>query len=161
MRVCVIGGSTVTEQEYEQATAVGRELGRRRHTVVCGGLTGVMEAVCHGAAAEDGQTIGILPGDDPCDANPFVETAIATGLGNARNAIVVLNADAAIAIDGNYGTLSEIAFALDAGIPVAGIGTHDIDGVERVDSPVAAVSYVEEMASPGQGPGRNSDAAGE
>lgn len=157
MRVCVIGGSTVTEEAYEAAKTVGRELASRGHTVVCGGLTGVMEAACHGAVSEDGHTIGILPGDDPDDANPFVDTAIATGLGNARNALVVLNADAAIAIDGNYGTLSEIAFALDAGLPVAGLETHDIEGIEAVDSPRAAVEYVEERAPPGG----NRDVVGE
>lgn len=151
MRVCVIGGSTVTEEEYEFAMDVGRELGRRGHTVVCGGLTGVMEAACRGAANEGGNTIGILPGDDPGAANPFVETAVATGMGNARNALVALNADAAIAIDGKYGTLSEIAFVLDAGLPVAGIHSHDVDGVEAVSGPQEAVAYVEANAPAGTG----------
>lgn len=143
MRVCVIGSGTVPEATYEVATEVGRELGRRDHTVVCGGLSGVMEAACRGAAEADGHTVGILPGVDHRAANEFVETAVATGLGNARNALVALNADAGIAIDGAYGTLSEIAFLLDAGLPVAGIDTHDVEGVEAVSSPMAAVEYVE------------------
>lgn len=143
MRVCVIGSGTVPEATYEVATEVGRELGRRDHTVVCGGLSGVMEAACRGAAEADGQTVGILPGVDHRAANEFVETAVATGLGNARNALVALNADAGIAIDGAYGTLSEIAFLLDAGLPVAGIDTHDVEGVEAVSTPMAAVEYVE------------------
>lgn len=151
MRICVIGGSAVHDQEYESAKEVGRLLGRRDHTVVCGGLTGVMEAACYGATSEGGHTIGILPGEDPAAANPFVETAIATGMGNARNALVVLNADGAIAIDGNYGTLSEIALALDAGLPVAGIHSHDVDGVESVSDPEDAVRYVEERIPAGGG----------
>lgn len=143
MRVCVIGSGTVPEATYEVATEVGRVLGRRDHTVVCGGLSGVMEAACRGAAEAEGHTVGILPGVDHRAANEFVETAVATGLGNARNALVALNADAGIAIDGAYGTLSEIAFLLDAGLPVAGIDTHDVEGVEAVSTPMAAVDYVE------------------
>lgn len=149
MRICVIGGSAVDEPTLEVARDVGRELGRRGHTLVCGGLTGVMEAACHGAVAAGGSTIGILPGDDVADANPYVETAIVTGMGNARNALVVANADAAIAIDGRYGTLSEIALALDAGLPVAGLDTHDVDGIESVSSPEAAVAYVSSRAGTG------------
>lgn len=144
MRVCVIGGSTVVDRHYEQAHSVGRELGRRGHSVVCGGLTGVMEGVCEGAVAEGGHTIGILPGADPAAANPYVETAIATGLGNARNALVVLNAEAAIAVDGAYGTLSEIALALDADLPVATLDSHDVEGVVPVDSASVAVDVIED-----------------
>jgi len=105
-----------------------------------------MEAVCAGARAAGGHTIGVLPGPDRTAANEYVDTPIATGMGNARNALVVLNSDAVIAIDGSTGTLSEIALALDAGLPVAGLETHDIDGVEAVDSPEAAVEYVERDA---------------
>jgi uncharacterized protein (TIGR00725 family) len=144
MRVSVIGGSVVAESEYERAREVGRLLGERGHEVVCGGLTGVMEAVCAGARETGGHTIGILPGEDRAAANEYVDTPIATGLGNARNALVVLNGDAVIAVDGTTGTLSEIALALDAGLPVAGLDTHEIDGVEAVDSPQAAVKFVEQ-----------------
>ena len=143
MRVSVIGGSEITRSEYETATTLGRELGSRGHDVVCGGLTGVMEGVAAGMAETEGQVVGILPGDDREDANPFVDVPIATGLGNARNVLVVLNGDAAIAIDGGTGTLSEIAHALDLGRPVAGLDTHDIRGVEAVDSPREAIEYVE------------------
>jgi uncharacterized protein (TIGR00725 family) len=110
--------------------------------VVCGGLGGVMEAACRGAKGAGGTTIGILPGVDRSAANPFVDVAIPTGLGEARNALVVRAADALIAVGGGYGTLSEIAFALKAGKRVAGIGTWEIDGVERADSPEAAVEAV-------------------
>lgn len=143
MRVSVIGGSSVSSAQYDLAREVGKVLAERDHTVVCGGLGGVMAGVCRGAQTADGQTIGILPGSDPNAANQYVETAVATGMGNARNALVVLNGDATIAIDGSMGTLSEIALALDAGHRVAGIETHSVDGVEAVSSPQAAVSYIE------------------
>jgi len=143
MRVSVVGGGRVDESEYEQARDVGRLLAERGHTVVCGGRTGVMEAACRGARENSGETIGILPGEDRRAANEYVATPIATGLGNVRNVLVVLNGDAAIAIDGSTGTLSEIAHALDTGRPVAGIGTHEVAGVEAVETPERAVEYVE------------------
>jgi len=151
MRISVIGGSRVDDRHYDQAREVGRLLAARGHTVVCGGLTGVMEAVCRGARENDGHTIGILPGEDYTAANPHVETAVATGMGNARNALVVRNGDAAIAVDGNTGTLSEIALALDAGNPVAALDSPRIEGVggiEYVDSPADAV----ETVTPAQDP---------
>lgn len=143
MRVSVIGGSVVDEAEYETARRLGTVLAERGHTVVCGGLSGVMEAACRGAREAGGETIGILPVDDRAAANEYVTTPIATGLGSARNVLVVLNGDAAIAVDGSTGTLSEIAHALDHGRPVAGLDTHDVDGVEAVETPEAAVEYVE------------------
>jgi uncharacterized protein (TIGR00725 family) len=146
MRVSVIGGSTVPKAEYETARAVGRLLGEGDHEVVCGGLTGVMEAVCRGAHETGGRTIGILPGADRGAANEHVDIAVATDMGNARNALVVLNGDAAIAIDGSTGTLSEIGLALDHGRPVAGLATHDVAGVEAVETPEAAVGYIERRA---------------
>ena len=106
-----------------------------------------MEAACRGARQAGGHTIGILPGSTPRDANPYVEFPIATGLGFARNAIIVLSADALIAVDGSYGTLSEIALALTHGKPVVGLATwHLSDGagvedenIVRVAEPVEAV----------------------
>jgi uncharacterized protein (TIGR00725 family) len=146
MRVSVIGGGTITDEEAAVAATVGRTLAERGHTVVCGGLGGVMEAACRGASEGGGDTIGILPGPDRTAANEYVETAIATDLGNARNVLVARNGDGAIAIDGATGTLSEIAHALDFGLPVAGLGTHDVEGVEAVETAVAAVEYVEREA---------------
>ena len=151
MRVSVIGGSTVTDSEYEQAREVGRLLGERGHTVVCGGLGGVMEAVCAGAKEADGHTIGILPGEDRAAANDYVDTAIATGMGHARNPLVVMNGDAAIAIDGGGGTLSEIGYSHVFDRPIAGLGTHEIatlGGVEHVETPTAAVEYVATVSGP-------------
>ncbi|MDG5778392.1 TIGR00725 family protein [Haloarculaceae archaeon H-GB2-1] len=146
MRVSVIGGSTVTDEQYALARAVGRELAARGHEVVCGGRGGVMEAVCRGARERDGHTIGILPSERPEQANEYVQTPIVTGLGNARNVLVVLNGDAVVAIDGGPGTLSELGHALDVGRPVAGLETHrieDVEGIEHVGDPGAAVAHVE------------------
>lgn len=146
MRVSVIGGSSVSESTAERAETVGRLLAERGHAVVCGGLGGVMEAVCRGARDAGGETIGILPTDRPGDANDHVTTPIATGLGHARNVMVVMNGDAVVAIDGGAGTLSELGFAAVYDRPVAGLGTHDVadvTGIVAVDTPEAAVSYVE------------------
>ena len=101
-----------------------------------------MEAVCRGAREAGGTTIGILPGPDRAAANDFVDVAIPTGLGEARNALVVRAADAVVAIGGGYGTLSEIALALKAGKRVVGIGTWDIDGVISEPDPATAVETV-------------------
>ncbi|WP_200530551.1 TIGR00725 family protein [Halorubrum sp. LN27] len=144
MRVSVIGGSSVPPETAAVAEELGKRLADRGHTVVCGGLGGVMEAVCRGAASAGGETIGILPTDRRADANPHVTVPIATGMGHARNALVVMNGDAAVAIDGGPGTLSEIGMALAHGRAVAGLDTHDADGVEPVDSPAAAVAFVED-----------------
>lgn len=143
MRVSVIGGGTIGDEDTGIAHRVGELLGERGHTLVCGGRTGVMEAACRGAKEAGGETIGILPSTDPNDANAYVDVPIATGIGNARNVLVALNGEGAIAIDGAYGTLSEIAHALDFGRPVAGIASHDVAGVEAVETPKEAVEHVE------------------
>jgi uncharacterized protein (TIGR00725 family) len=119
---------------------VGRLLAERGATVVCGGLGGTMEAACRGARAAGGTTLGLLPGLDRSDANPFVSMAVPTGLGEARNALVVRAADAVIALGGGYGTLSEIALALKAGKRVVGVGTWEIEGVVAVEGAEAAVA---------------------
>ena len=148
MRVSVIGGSSIDGETAAVAEALGERLAERGHDVVCGGLGGVMEAVCRGARAAGGETVGILPTDDYRDANPHVTTPIATGMGHARNALVVMNGDAAVAVDGASGTLSEIGLALAQDRPVAGLDTHEVDGVKAVDSPATAVEYVERAAGP-------------
>jgi uncharacterized protein (TIGR00725 family) len=107
--------------------------------LVCGGLGGVMEAACRGAAAGGGVTVGLLPGFDRTAANPHVVVALATGLGEARNAVVVNAVDVVIAVGGEYGTLSEIALALKTGKRVVGLGTWDVARVEAVGSPDEAV----------------------
>ena len=143
MRVSVIGGSAVGATERETAYQVGVRLAERDHVVVCGGLGGVMAAVCEGARAAGGRTIGILPGADQTEANEFVETPVATGMGHARNAVVVMNGDAVIAVDGGGGTLSEIGFASVFDRPVAGLGTHAVAGIHPCETPEEAVDYVE------------------
>jgi uncharacterized protein (TIGR00725 family) len=130
------------EGDSPLAEAVGRELAVRGAVVVCGGLGGVMEAACRGAKEAGGLTVGILPGTDRAAANPFVDVGIPTGLGEARNALVVRAADAVIAVGGGYGTLSEIALALKAGKRVAGLDSWEIDGVLAVDHPGDAVAAV-------------------
>lgn len=149
MRVSIIGGGTVDQETASVAYEVGRLLGERGHTVVCGGLTGVMEGVCRGVSEAGGHAIGIVPGEDRRAANRYVDTVISTGLGQARNVLVVLNGDAVIAIDGGAGTLSEIGHALKAGRFVVGLDTHDVSGVHPVETPGAAVDCIEEQgASP-------------
>jgi uncharacterized protein (TIGR00725 family) len=143
MRVSVIGGSEVSRAETDVAATVGRRLAERGHTVVCGGRGGVMAAVCRGASEKGGHTVGILPGTDPRAANRYVETAVATGLGHARNVLVIMNGDAVIAVDGGPGTLSEIGFAATMGRPVAGLRTHEVEYVEPVDTPNEAIKHVE------------------
>ena len=148
MRVSVVGGGEVSAGTAAVAEELGRLVGERGHTVVCGGLGGVMEAACRGARAAGGETIGVLPTADPADANEFVTTPVATGMGHARNALVPLNGDAVVAVAGGPGTLSELGFALVFGRPVAGIDTHAVEGVRAVDSPAEALAYVEEAAHP-------------
>jgi uncharacterized protein (TIGR00725 family) len=135
----VVGPADASAEQADAAERVGRLLARRGAVVVCGGLGGVMEAACRGARREGGTAVGILPGLDRGAANPHVEIALATGLGEARNALVVRAADALIAIGGAYGTLSEIALALKAGKRVVGLDTWQIDGVEPAEGPEAAV----------------------
>jgi hypothetical protein len=114
-------------------------------TVVCGGMGGVMEAVCRGAVDGGGLTVGILPVEDPAMANPWVRVALPTGMGSARNRLVALAGGAMVAVGGRYGTLSEIAFALDAGRPVCSMGGWDgVPGVVAVGGPEQAVQFVRE-----------------
>ena len=156
MIISVIGGgdSDVAPEALRMAEEVGRELARRGIAVVCGGLGGIMEAVCRGAKSGNGTTIGIMPGNDPADANRWVDYPICTGMGYARNAIVVKTGRAVIAIDGAYGTLSEIGHALGDGIPVIGLNTWSLarDGQQdaaiiRADTPTEAVDKALEAAA--------------
>jgi uncharacterized protein (TIGR00725 family) len=111
----------------------------RRAVLVCGGLGGAMEAACRGAKQAGGATVGLLPGADRAEANPYVDVPLPTGLGEGRNLLVVRAADVVIAVGGGYGTLSEIALALRHGKPVVGIGSWEIEGVVPADTPEAAV----------------------
>jgi uncharacterized protein (TIGR00725 family) len=139
IRIAVIGGSRPDPQAAEAALEVGRLIARAGAVVVCGGLGGVMEAASRGAREEGGLVIGILPGNSLADANRWVDMPLATGLGYTRNALVVMNADAVIAVDGEYGTLSEIAYGKIHGRKVVGLGTLAVRGVEAAATPDEAV----------------------
>jgi hypothetical protein len=140
MMISVVGGDTAPPDVLTEAEELGRELARRGCTVVCGGRGGVMEAACRGARAEGGHTIGILPGTDRGDMNAHVEFPILTGLGYARNVIVVLSGEAVIAVDGAYGTLSEIAHALAHGKPVVGLHTWSFSNDNTDDRAIIRAS---------------------
>ncbi len=144
MNIAVIGDSACTADEARLAQTVGELLAERGATIICGGLCGVMEAVCRGAKKKDGTTVGILPGDDPGAANPWVDVRVVTGMGEARNAVVVKSAQAVISIGGGYGTLSEIAYALRRGIPVIGLGTWSLSRNRREDRSIIRVGSATE-----------------
>ena len=146
--VAVVGAGDALDgsPEAEAAEAVGRALAEAGAVVVCGGLGGVMAAACRGASGAGGTTVGILPGSSRDDANPWVTIALPTGLGEARNALVVRAVDVLVAVGGGYGTLSEIGLALRTGTPVVGFGTWELarggerdPGIERVASAEEAV----------------------
>ncbi len=121
MYIAVVGGQQSTEEEDRLAYELGKLLAEAGHVLVCGGLGGVMESACRGAKEGGGTTVGILPGAFRSDANRYVDVAIATDMGQCRNAIIVRTADAVIAVGGEYGTLSEIAMALKMGKQVVAI----------------------------------------
>ncbi len=134
--IAVIGGSQCSEEEAKIAEEVGHQLARQGAILVCGGLSGVMEAACKGASSEGGLTIGILPGESRQAANPYVQIPIVTGIGYARNITVVKSAQAVIAVGGSYGTLSEISHALQSGIPVIGLNTWSLSRNSKQDNSI-------------------------
>jgi uncharacterized protein (TIGR00725 family) len=140
--VAVVGPGDASPQELQAAEDVGAGLAARGAVVVTGGLGGVMEAACRGARSRRGRTVGILPGEDRDAANGWVEIAIATGLGELRNGLVVRAVDALVAVGGGHGTLSEVALALKLGRPVVGLGTWEVHGVEHVSTPEEAIDRV-------------------
>jgi uncharacterized protein (TIGR00725 family) len=138
-RVGVIGGSRPDKSSLEAAFKVGELIAKAGAILVCGGLGGVMEASSSGAKKAGGLTVGILPGTHPGEANSSIDVPIATGMGYSRNALVAMNADVLIAIDGEYGTLSEIAYGNIYGKRVIGLGTWEVKGVIKAGSPEEAV----------------------
>ena len=139
MNIAVIGDSVCSAEEAVLAESVGRLLALEGATVFCGGLGGVMEAVCRGAKSKNGLTVGILPGTVAEAANRWVDIPVVTGMGEARNAVVVRSARAVIAIGGGYGTLSEIAYALKGGVPVIGLNTWTLSRNRREDASIIRV----------------------
>lgn len=154
--IAVIGDGRCDAATAAEAEAVGRALAEAGATVVCGGLGGVMEAACRGAKSAGGTTVGILPGLDRRAANPYVDIPIVTGMDQARNLIVVRTGQAVVAVRGGYGTLSEIAHALKAGLPVVGLGTWELskqhermDAICRAGTPEEAARLAVELAQHG------------
>ena len=134
-RISVFGGRDITLDVYEDTLEIGRRLADEGYLVFCGGGAGVMEAIAKGVHDEGGIVVGVLKGQVLEEGNKYLTVPIATGIGIARNAILAYNCDAAIAISGQYGTLSEIAYAFQLKKPVIGYKTWDIDSVVRADSP--------------------------
>lgn len=141
-RVGVIGARAVSPEVYEQAYRVGQLLAENGALLYSGGRTGVMEAVSKGAHDAGGMVVGILMTTDPAEANDWVDVPIFTGMGDLRNGILVRSVDGVIAINGAYGTLSEIAFTLSAGKPLIGLGSWDIEGMIPVTTPEEAVNQL-------------------
>ncbi|HET6915935.1 MAG TPA: TIGR00725 family protein [Acidimicrobiales bacterium] len=155
LQVAVVGASNAVEELDATAEAVGAALASAGATIVCGGLGGVMEAACRGAKAAGGLTVGFLPGTDPSEANAWVDVVVPTGMGEARNILVVRCAEVVVALGGEYGTLSEIALALRAGTPVVGLGTWSLvrgdgqpdTGMVRAADAATAVSTALRLAA--------------
>jgi uncharacterized protein (TIGR00725 family) len=141
MQIAVIGGGVCSPEVGETAERLGRLLAEKGHILICGGLGGVMEAVCRGAREAGGVTLGILPGGKR-DANSYVSIAVATGMGHARNVIIIKSCDAVIALPGEHGTLSEIALALKMNRPVISLGSWDIAGTVKANDPEEALELL-------------------
>jgi uncharacterized protein (TIGR00725 family) len=151
--IAIAGSGDAAPWELEAAEEAGAAVAEAGCGLVCGGLGGVMEAACRGARSRGGLTVGLLPGLDRDEANGWVIAALPTGLGEGRNVLVVRAADAVVAIGGGWGTLSEIALAMKAGVPVVGVGTWQpelggtpVAGVVAVDDPRAAVAEALRLA---------------
>jgi uncharacterized protein (TIGR00725 family) len=142
--IAVIGGRRPEKSLFKEAEEVGRLIAQKGAVLVCGGLGGVMEAASKGAKSGGGLSLGILPQNDSKDANPYIDISVPTGLGIARNVIIARTADALIAVGGEYGTLSEIALALQMGKPVVGIRTWDIKGIIRAENAADAINKISE-----------------
>lgn len=143
IQIAVIGGREVSAEVLEKAETIGRLIAENGAIILCGGLGGVMEAVCRGAKSVNGTTVGILPTSNKTDANSYVDISIPTDMGVARNAVIIQSADAAIAVGGSYGTLSEMAFALQKKIPLVSVDSWSIDEtVMKISDPVKAIKWI-------------------
>jgi len=139
VRIGVIGGGKPDAKFRQISFRVGKLIAEKGAILVCGGLGGVMEAASRGAKEGGGLTVGILPGNNPYDANPYIDIPLATGMGYSRNSLVAMNSDVLIAIDGQYGTLTEIAYGCIYRKKIIGLGTWDIKGVLQAETPEQAV----------------------
>lgn len=147
LQIGVIGAGTCDAQLQEKAKQVGQKIAKNDAFLLCGGLGGVMEAASKGAREAGGTTVGIVPGNDRDSPNPYIDIAILTNMGHARNAIIAQSCDALIAVGGEYGTLSEIALSLKMGKSVITLESKwDIEGTTRADSPQEAAELAIEAA---------------
>jgi uncharacterized protein (TIGR00725 family) len=152
--VAVCGPDPASPEVTAQAEEVGRLLAKAGAVLVCGGLGGTMESTARGVRQEGGTSIGILPGSGRSAANPYLTLSIPTGMGEMRNALIIRSADVVIAVAGEFGTLSEIAFALKTGVPVVGLGTWELskpgrivaDPIVRASTPQDAVEQALRLA---------------
>lgn len=149
LQIGVIGASHCDSEIAELAYQVGREIGKRGAILLCGGLGGVMESSARGISEVGGIAIGIIPTYSKDDANKFIGITITTGIGHARNVIIVSSSDGLIAIGGEYGTLSEIAFALKMNKPIVGLKTWDIPGIIKTSTATEAVETLFEIINKG------------
>jgi hypothetical protein len=141
VQISVIGGSNPPSWAIEAAEEVGRLIAKNGAILICGGMGGVMEAACRGAKSAGGLTIGIIPYYEKERANPYLDIVIPTGLGLSRNTLVVASGDVIIAVDGHWGTFSEIALAKNLGKGIVALGVnHDFAGIEYADTPEEAVN---------------------
>jgi uncharacterized protein (TIGR00725 family) len=143
MMISICGPNEASDAEYHTAREIGRLLAEAGHTVVCGGRGGVMEAVARGSKDAGGTTIGILPDYDPGIANQYIDYPIPTGLGHARNTIVVSTGASVIAVGGGFGTLSEIGLALKMGKRVVHVGSWELDASRVSNYAATTAEYLE------------------
>ena len=142
-RVSVFGGRVISKEVYDNTVIIGEQLANEGYVVFCGGGQGVMEAISKGVKSGNGLVVGILKGQDIDEANDYLTIPISTGIGIARNAVLAYNCDVAIAISGQYGTLSEIAYAFQLDKPVIGYETWDTEPIIKAESPRDVMSKLE------------------
>ncbi|MFQ6611756.1 MAG: TIGR00725 family protein [Fidelibacterota bacterium] len=142
IRIAVFGGRNIEDDVYKDVTEIGRLIAAENWLVYCGGGKGVMEAIAKGVQMGGGTCVGILKGTSLEESNGFLTVPVATGMGISRNALLAYNCDAALAISGQYGTLSEIAYAFQLNKPVIGYKTWDLEGIHKVKSPTEVIEKV-------------------
>ncbi|MEE9594040.1 MAG: TIGR00725 family protein [Candidatus Hydrothermarchaeales archaeon] len=154
VQIAVVGDGKATGATYDLAVEVGAEIAKAKAVLVCGGLGGVMEACAKGAKENGGLTVGILPGADSSEANPYIDVKVISAMSHARNAIIARTADAVIAVGGKYGTLSEVALALKSGKPVILLEVSgglfqdiELEGVIKAKNPAEAVKIALKKSS--------------
>ncbi len=143
-RISVFGGRDITESIFDDAYELGKLLAKENYLVYCGGGNGVMEAVSKGVDECGGTIVGILKGDSLEEMNEYISIPMATNMGITRNALLAYNCDAAVAVSGHYGTLSEIAYAKQLEKPIIGLHSWDIDGLVNVKSPYDVIKFIKE-----------------